>query len=466
MDKSKVAAGIMFAADALGFLYVISQKKITTTTPPSTPSTTAPSYTLTFTESGLPSGTTWSVDVSGKSLSSTTDTITFTLPAGTYQYVVNAPVGVTPTPDQGTITLNSDQTVSIQMTGTPQQPPQTSTGGYHYVTFVENGLYQYLVQGYTWEVTINGQTHTVKSVDFSIELPAGVYSFTITPPQGMTASPSSGTVDLTSSDQEITIDFTGTPTSPPPSQPTPTLTSKSWLTGWGTNNAQVFLWEFSDPDLQTAIQLSYKGPTESIQNNQIVWIADGNIYTGSRCIDAEGCAHLDAEAAYTTAHLNESTLVGFYWQGCLWFLYLLYPGVTVEEALGSSHGPLMSISSASQIVPGLSFIGPASALYDEFAATSTQGWGTPFLGCTQSEVEAHTVTFIEKGLPSGYAWGVSLEGPFSAVQGTTTTTGTSIQFIIPFAEKFSIPQAFGYNPSPSSGTVNPGDTVEITYTRT
>jgi len=50
-------------------------------------------YSVTFTESGLPSGTSWSVTLNGNTESSTTNTISFSEPNGTYSYVVASVTG-------------------------------------------------------------------------------------------------------------------------------------------------------------------------------------------------------------------------------------------------------------------------------------------------------------------------------------------------------------------------------------
>ncbi|MGC8696644.1 MAG: hypothetical protein ACP5UD_09615, partial [Conexivisphaera sp.] len=54
-----------------------------------------PTYTVTFTESGLPSGTSWSVTFNSATKSSTTGTITYTgVLAGTYSWSVSTPIAV------------------------------------------------------------------------------------------------------------------------------------------------------------------------------------------------------------------------------------------------------------------------------------------------------------------------------------------------------------------------------------
>ena len=63
------------------------------------------SVSVTFTESGLPYGTSWSVDLNAVSLSSTTSTITFTEPQGlTYTYGLSPTGGLYPWPAAGSTT--------------------------------------------------------------------------------------------------------------------------------------------------------------------------------------------------------------------------------------------------------------------------------------------------------------------------------------------------------------------------
>ncbi len=71
-----------------------------------TSSPTPTTYTVTFTESGLPSGTTWSVTLAGTTKSSSTNTITFSEPNGSYSFSVGSVSGYTASPSSGTINVN------------------------------------------------------------------------------------------------------------------------------------------------------------------------------------------------------------------------------------------------------------------------------------------------------------------------------------------------------------------------
>lgn len=91
-----------------------------TAIPPST-------FALTFTESGLPSGTAWSVSVEGRALTSTTAELPFSESNGTYTFAVGAVPGYTATPSSGTVTVSGGApTQSIVFTANATTSPSSS----------------------------------------------------------------------------------------------------------------------------------------------------------------------------------------------------------------------------------------------------------------------------------------------------------------------------------------------------
>ena len=74
------------------------------------------------------------------------------------------------------------------------------------VSFIESGL----SPGTSWNVTFNAQTQSSTSNSIVFNVPNGVYAFSITPPSGYVASPSSGsiTVHFANINQQVT--FTST----------------------------------------------------------------------------------------------------------------------------------------------------------------------------------------------------------------------------------------------------------------
>jgi len=90
-------------------------------------------YNITFTESGLPSGTSWSVTLNGTTLSSKTNTIAFSLPNGTYSYTIGNISGYNISKSSGSLTIsgkNVTQSVtfsSVPSTTPPPKKPLAST---------------------------------------------------------------------------------------------------------------------------------------------------------------------------------------------------------------------------------------------------------------------------------------------------------------------------------------------------
>ncbi|MEM3791054.1 MAG: hypothetical protein QW260_08295, partial [Thermoproteota archaeon] len=154
-------------------------------------------YTVTFTESGLPSGTTWSVTFNGNTKSSTTNTISFTgIANGTYSYSVGVVSGYTANPSSGTIIVNGanvNQAITFSLV--------TYT-----VTFTESGL----PSGTTWYVNItNGPTSgAITGSSYSFSLSNGTYSYTIaTVNKIYSPSPSSGSFTVNGANVNQAITF-------------------------------------------------------------------------------------------------------------------------------------------------------------------------------------------------------------------------------------------------------------------
>jgi flagellar basal body-associated protein FliL len=166
-------------------------------------------YTITFTESGLPSGTTWNVTLNGVKSSSTASSITFKEPNGTYSYTIGIYNGYSASPYLGTITVNGAN-VNILITFTQVK---------YSVTFTESGL----SSGTSWSVTLNGLTETSTNATLTFNEPNGTYSYVISGISGYRTNSYSGIIDVngnpvsistiwTTITYQITISETGIPT--------------------------------------------------------------------------------------------------------------------------------------------------------------------------------------------------------------------------------------------------------------
>ena len=156
-------------------------------------------YAVTFTESGLASGTGWNVTLNNVTHSSTTGTITFTEVNGTYSYTVANVTGYTVSPLSGSVTVNG-KAVAANVTFTPT-PKYT-------VTFTESGL----ASGTSWSVTLSGKTQSSTTGTITFTEVNGTYSYTVANVSGYTVSPLSGSVKVNGTNASVSVTFKSTTT--------------------------------------------------------------------------------------------------------------------------------------------------------------------------------------------------------------------------------------------------------------
>ncbi|MGC8709912.1 MAG: hypothetical protein ACP5RL_06440 [Thermoplasmata archaeon] len=139
-------------------------------------------YTVKFIENGLPSGTTWYVNLSnGQSYSGTGGTIAFSEQNGTYHFsIATVNKSYAPYPSSGTFSV-SDSSVNVSI----MFNLQTYT-----VIFMENGL----TPGTSWSVILGGLTKTSNTSSITFNEPNGTYSYEIISISGYEANPSSGSL--------------------------------------------------------------------------------------------------------------------------------------------------------------------------------------------------------------------------------------------------------------------------------
>ncbi len=159
-------------------------------------------YNVTFAETGLPSGTGWSVSLGGSSMSSTGSTMVFTRANGSYPFSVTA-VGYAATPSAGTIA------VSGAATGQSIVFVKATT---YTVTFRETGL----SPGASWSVTFHSATQSsTTTTNVFPGVTNGTYAFSASA-SGYTANPASGSIVVAGSDPTQAVAFTGSSSSSVP----------------------------------------------------------------------------------------------------------------------------------------------------------------------------------------------------------------------------------------------------------
>ncbi len=172
------------------------------------------SYTVTFNEAGLPSGTSWDATLNGTTVTATVGTSSSGGPSGTsitffglcignYTFSISSPAGYSANPASGVIVVPPGLAAGSEVYEWIQFSPTTPPCSYT-VTFNETGLPYGPTQGVSWDVTLNGVTMTVSTapssglpgsstITFS-GLCVGSYTFVMSSPPGYSANPASGVI--------------------------------------------------------------------------------------------------------------------------------------------------------------------------------------------------------------------------------------------------------------------------------
>jgi hypothetical protein len=134
----------------------------------------AVTYALTFAETGLPLGKTWTTSLNGQRHSATNQLITFTEPNGSFDYVVAAPAGyvITGMAPSGELSVTG-AAVTYYLQVTP--------GSTHTLTFDERGL----PKQQPWCVNLSGwESCSTGSTDLYKNLTTGSYAYQVVPMSG------------------------------------------------------------------------------------------------------------------------------------------------------------------------------------------------------------------------------------------------------------------------------------------
>ncbi len=159
-------------------------------------SVTPETYSVTFEEAGLPSGTPWSVTFNGSVGDSVTSSLSFTAPNGTYEYTVASVAGYAATPSSGSVQVQGAATSS---------PIRFSAIGVetYAVLFDESDL----PPGTSWSVTFDGTTNSSTGASIAFVAPNGTYDYAVEAIVGYSASPSSGSINVQGSAVSASVVF-------------------------------------------------------------------------------------------------------------------------------------------------------------------------------------------------------------------------------------------------------------------
>lgn len=162
-----------------------------------TPPAASPAdYAATFTETGLPSGTSWSATLNGSSQSATGSSIAFSEPNGSYSFTIGTVSGYAANPTSGSLTV----------AGAPTSQAVTfrsAVHGTYSVTFSESGL----ATATSWSVTLGSSTESSTGTSVVFSQGNGSSTFSVGVPSGYAATPASGTVTVAGGPVTTNVSF-------------------------------------------------------------------------------------------------------------------------------------------------------------------------------------------------------------------------------------------------------------------
>ncbi len=153
-------------------------------------------YAVTFSESGVPTGTMWSVTLGTSTESAQVPTISFQETNGTYDFTVAPEPGFRSLPATGSVTVDGAG-VGQSVTFAPVAPEEYA------VTFNETGL----PAATSWNVTFNGTEQASTSSSIVFEATNGSWPYTVAPVAGFESATVSGTAVVDGAAVEVPIAF-------------------------------------------------------------------------------------------------------------------------------------------------------------------------------------------------------------------------------------------------------------------
>ena len=375
-------------------------------------------YTVTFSESGLPSGLTWKVTVDGavKSLltDGATDTLTWqSLPNGTYGYRITDISGwhQTTLPYSGSVSVKGASVI---------EPTLAFDRVTYEVTFTETGLpggmewWVNLTNGLSYSGTGNAVTfgepngsydYAIATVDKSYEAAGGIFAV-----QG-TAVPES----IVFSEVVYIVTFAGTGLPP--------ATNWSVTLGGMTRSSTAGSITFAEPNGTYAFVASAQGWQPSPRS--------GSVTVNGKVVDLTISF---APATYSVSFAEKGLPQGTLWAATLDGITENSTTATIDfTAANGTHRFTVETIAGYSVTP--------------LSGSLTVNGTSISESVTFTEL-TYAVTFTETGLPSGSSWSVTLNGV------AHPSAGAEITFTEPNGTyRFDVGSVAGYTVDPPSGSM-------------
>ncbi len=327
------------------------------------------SYSVMFNETGLPTGSDWTVTIGSDSVSSTTSSLGFTEPNGTYTWTITPIAGYT-----------TNLTGSFTVVGTNVSISTVFIPAGYSLLFAESGL----PGGTAWSVTIGATSRSSTSASALFVEPNGTYSWTITPIAGY-STVWNGATRVSGANVTVSVDFTLFDYSV-----TLTESGLAASTNWEATIASVS--EYSN---SSTIVFSEPNGTFTWTISPVVGYA--TTATGSVTVDA-GAATVEVgftPANYALIFIERHLPIGTNWT------------VSVGTATLSSTTEEIGFS-----VPDATYawsVTPIPGYTATWSGTLTVHGADKLVDVTFTRV-TYPLAFVETGLPMGTMWTVSVAG--------------------------------------------------------
>ncbi len=395
-------------------------------------------FPVTFTESGLPSGTSWTVHLGVALNTSTSTSVGFTQGNGTYAYAVLVPSGYAPTPSFGNLTISGTAaSVAITFTATSTYPVTLKTIG------LASGVYWSVLWNGSLSLETNASSLAILAVDgtYSYDIDLGASNST-----GYSISPAIGSVTISGLAATVSITFTVATLYPIKVTETGLPTGMLWGMLWGVETISSSLRTITSTSSHFSFYV--ENSTYFLQ----VGSASPSYYVtvGYAIVPVAG-----APASVTFAfHYRTSYVVTFQESGLAastaWFANVSW---TYQNQINSTSGSSVTFL----LINGTYTFGAGGA--PGYVASPANGTLTVAGGrkavtivfAGKAAVATYPVTFSETTLPSGTPWSITLAGS------TQSSTTGSIVFNEPnntYAFGVGAPSGYAATPSSSSLTVD------------
>ncbi len=333
-----------------------------------------PSYTVAFTESGLPAGTAWSVTLNSVLSKSTTNSITFTEPNGTYSYTISPVYGYVANNYSGNVTVNgASKLISVTWKAV------------YTVTFTESGL----SAGTYWSVVLGGTTNFSNGNSINFTEVNGTYNYAINPVYGYTANITSGYIYVQGANASLSVKWT------PVYTVTFTESGLSAGTYWSVVLGGTTNFSNSNSINFTEINGAYNYTINSV-HGYVANISSGTIYVQGANVSLS----VKWTPVYTVTFTENGLPPGTGWS------------VILNASTRSSNTNTISFAEIDGTYTYNIVNVSGYSIMPSYAGTVTVNNKNKSVNITYQAITiiSYTITFNETGLPVNTLWTVTLNG--------------------------------------------------------